>query len=961
MVPQYPRKAVIRPVPGVGRWHAVCVLGLICACWHGNAQEFSVLVFSGTEEYRHASIEAGVQALQSLGDKRDFHVVATEDPTHFDADSLRRYAAVVFLNTSGDVLDSAQQHALEAYVTGGGGFVGIHGAAATEYHWPFYESLVGAFFEDHPRVQPARVLVTDRKHPATSGLPFRWDRVDEWYNYRMNPRKDVHVLAAVAEASYEGGAMGHDHPIVWAHTNLGGRAFYTGLGHTTESYADPLMLEHLRGGIEWAAGRWDADVMATRAAGFEEVVLTGQLTDPMEIAIANDGRVFIIEWAGSVKVWEPETEAVRVVGWIPVEKHIEDGLLGLALDPDFEKNGWLYLYYSAVTVGDKFNRLSRFEYDGHSIDMESEVVMLEIPVQRVQCCHSAGSIQFDKDGLLYLSTGDNSGGPRDHEDEDVRRMADHGRTSANTNDLRGKILRIRPEADGTYSIPTGNLFAADSLHRGEIYTMGHRNPFRIAIDDATGWVYWGDVGPGNGNGMDEFNQARGPGFFGWPLFTGYNVPYDLYHVHGADDMSPFVDPAAPINASPYNTGVRNLPPAQGAWIPYIYGTSAEFPSLGAGGINPMAGPIFHYDHDAANAWALPSYYDDKVMIYEWMRDWVMVVTVDEEGDIVKLDPFLPGFDYIAPMDIEVGPHGRLYILEWGGEFWGSNPDAQLVRLDYYGDDSRRPVSVALKDEAASALEIVWPPDGGVFDFEAGIRYEVLAYDKALSEMVELHTYSGFDTSPIPLATYGGPIGTVTIPRTYTHEPDVHYVDRFAELRACLPGARCDHVKLQPRTKEAEHVTDSRLARRETYSARPASEHWGRTVLSAMQLQDSSQLAYAPVNLAGIASITMRFRVHSSGEAVMRVGEDVTQSVLFGPETGEAVRPHQADYAAGVPADASGMGLLPKDAYDDWREVTVEVAGADRSLRLVLEFYSVFEGIFLELDWLRFNGPGITEP
>ena len=246
--------------------------------------------------------------------------------------------------------------------------------------------------------------------------------------------------------------------------------------------------------------------------------------------------------------------------------------------------------------------------------------MLEIPVQRSTCCHSGGSVQFDKDGLLYLSTGDNSGGDRNSSDPDLRRWADQGRTSANTNDLRGKILRIKPEPDGTYSIPEGNLFQADSLHRGEIYTMGHRNPFRISIDDSTGWVYWGDVGPGLVDGWDEFNQAQEPGFYGWPLFTGYNDPYPHYHLAEKEYMEPSV--AAPLNESEYNTGVRELHEALPAWIRYYYGPSEEYPELGAGGLNPMAGPTFHFDEVNAFDTALPPYYNGKVMIYEWMRNWI---------------------------------------------------------------------------------------------------------------------------------------------------------------------------------------------------------------------------------------------------------------------------------------------------------------------------------------------------
>ncbi len=924
-----------------------------------SGPRYEVLLFSGTGGYRHASIEPGIAAVKSLGKTQDFGVVTTEDAGYFTVDSLQRFAAVVFLNTSGDVLDTAQEAALEAYIKAGGGFVGIHGAAATEYEWEWYGGLVGAFFENHPEgVHAADVIVIDRQHPSTSPLPLRWNRTDEWYNYSVNPRANVHVLAVVDEASYEGGAMGHDHPIAWAHLYDGGRSWYTGMGHTVQSYSDPQFLMHVLGGIEWAAGAQVGDVTATLASAYQEVLLTSELTDPMEIDIATDGRVFIVEWAGAIKIWEPETNQMRVIGWLPVEKDIEDGLLGLALDPNFDQNSWLYIYYSPVKNGPKVNRLSRFVYDGHMIDMDSEIAMLEIPVQRVQCCHSGGSVQFDKDGLLYLSTGDNSGGNRDHENPDYRRMADQGRTSANTNDLRGKILRIRPEPDGTYSIPEGNLFEAGDLHRGEIWSMGHRNPFRIAIDDSTGWVYWGDVGPGLDGGWDEFNQAQGPGFYGWPLFTGYNDAYPLYHLAEQEYVEP--DAAAPLNNSPYNTGVHELPAAHPAWIRYYYGTSEQYPELGAGGLNPMAGPIFHYDELTVLETALPRYYDNKVMIYEWMRNWVQVVTVDRDGSVLKIDPFLVGKDYISPMDIEVGPRGRLYILEWGDEFWGSNQNAQLVRLDYYGPHAP-PAPVETVAQHSSDVQITWPPEGGIFDFDAPVAFRVDVMDQAVADQVSVRTYTGFDTSPIPLESLSGLKGTFTISRAYTHKPDVHYVDRFALVEACL-DADCVRVKLQPRLKEAEHIAASVATTRTTYSARPASEHWGGTALSVMPVEHGSSLLYAPVNLHGIDQLTLRFRATAMGRVHIQAdgGGAHLVTVDLGPESGVPVTPRQADYKAGVPADASGMNLLAKDAYDNWREISVPLPEVEGPTTLVLSFEAEAEKTFLELDWIRFEGAGVIQ-
>jgi len=213
-----------------------------------------VLVFSRTTGFRHLSIPDGISAIRELGTGR-WSVDATEDPAVFTADNLRRYRAVVFLSTTGNVLEDAQQKAFEDYFRAGNGWVGIHAAADTEYEWPWYGKLVGAWFKGHPRNQQATVNVEDRTHRSTAMLPAEWKRLDEWYSFRSNPRSEVHVLASLDEKSYdpEKVPMG-DHPIAWYHEFDGGRAWYTALGHTKESYSEKLFLEHVREGIEWAAG-----------------------------------------------------------------------------------------------------------------------------------------------------------------------------------------------------------------------------------------------------------------------------------------------------------------------------------------------------------------------------------------------------------------------------------------------------------------------------------------------------------------------------------------------------------------------------------------------------------------------------------------------------------------------------------------------------------------------------------
>ncbi|WP_399341657.1 ThuA domain-containing protein [Umezawaea sp. Da 62-37] len=220
---------------------------------------YQVLVFSKTAGFRHDAIPAGIQAIRDLGAANGFTVTATEDAAAFTATGLAKYSAVVFLSTTGDVLDGTQQTAFESYVNGGGGFVGVHAAADTEYDWPYYGQLVGAYFSSHPNIQQVNVKVEDRAHPATAHLGPVWTRTDELYNYRANPRPNAHVLATLDESSYSGGTMGADHPIAWCKAQSNGRAFYTGLGHTIESYSDPVFRAHLLGGIRYAAGVSKAD------------------------------------------------------------------------------------------------------------------------------------------------------------------------------------------------------------------------------------------------------------------------------------------------------------------------------------------------------------------------------------------------------------------------------------------------------------------------------------------------------------------------------------------------------------------------------------------------------------------------------------------------------------------------------------------------------------------------------
>jgi cytochrome c len=432
------------------------------------------------------------------------------------------------------------------------------------------------------------------------------------------------------------------------------------------------------------------------------------LVDPMEIAVAGDGRVFFIERAGVLKVWNPGTGKTSVAGRVPVFSQLEDGLLGLALDPAFSRNGWIYLFYSSPETGSQpdtgktgENRVSRFTLRDGALDLASEKILVRVATQREQCCHSAGSLAFDAQGNLYASTGDNthpgeSDGFTPVDELPGREPWNALKSAANANDLRGKILRVHPEPDGTATLPAGNLFPAGTPRtRPEIYVMGNRNPFRIAVDPRNGFLYWGEVGPDAGGpsesrgpaGFDEVNQARRAGNFGWPLFAGDNKPYRRYDF-ATRTNGPAWDPAHPVNESRLNTGPLELPPAQPAFIWYPYGPSTRFPAVRDGGRTAMAGPVYHFDEKLASVRKLPKELDHTLFIYEWSRNWIIAVHLDDQDQIARkpdgtlhMERFCPGMTFQRPMDLELGTDGCLYLLE-NGTAWSGNRDTQLVRIEF---------------------------------------------------------------------------------------------------------------------------------------------------------------------------------------------------------------------------------------------------------------------------------------
>ncbi|WP_299534822.1 PQQ-dependent sugar dehydrogenase [uncultured Streptomyces sp.] len=514
-------------------------------------------------------------------------------------------------------------------------------------------------------------------------------------------------------------------------------------------------------------------------ANYEKVTLTKDTGEPIDLAVLPDNRVLHTARNGDVRLTDPATGVTKVVNHIDVYQNSEMGLQTVTLDPDFATNHWVYVYYSPPlntptgsaperlpagaddTYWDRwegYDSLTRYKWTGDKLDLATGQEIIRVDANRGQCCHVAGDVDFDADGNLYLSTGGNTpaSGPNVNGYTPINDAPgynpglDERRGSGNTNDLRGKILRITVQEDGTYTVPEGNLFAPGTAKtRPEIFVMGLRNPFRMQVDRATGAVMWGDYGPDAGTasadrgpmGYVEWNTTTKAQNSGWPYCTGDNTkPYRDFDF-AALTPGPAFDCAAPVNDSRWNTGLNVLPPSAPATLWYgDRDTDQPWPELtafrgpgGPGGQAPMAGPVYHYDAADPAPGKFPAYWDGKAFFAEFSQDYVAALTLEgPDGPVSKLENVLPNSErsengippWDNPMDMEFGPDGALYVLDYGDGFFRQNPDAGLYRIDY-AEGNKAPTAVikASPSSGQSPLRVTFDasastdPEGGVLTYQ----------------------------------------------------------------------------------------------------------------------------------------------------------------------------------------------------------------------------------------------------
>lgn len=688
-----------------------------------------------------------------------------------------------------------------------------------------------------PAVQQATIDVLDRQHPANAGFGLNWTRTDRFLNWDPNPVGTVHTIAQVEEKTYTPGvgANGPFHPVSWCRDYDGGRSFYTGMGRTEASYGEETFRSHLLGALKWTTGMVRADCKATIAANYKVERLTttnaaGQLNQIGEshgLTVAPNGRVFYIgrgacagnavpqpnDWTnpniglgcGTIHQWDPTTKQAKLLTTLPVMGNRgggpelvknEEGLLGITLDPNFSNNGWVYVYWMPHASIDRDKRvgkrtISRFTYNASAstLDLASRKDLLSWDAQIHSCCHAGGGMAFDKDGNLYVGSGDNnsSEGSNGYSGNNWTQafaglsFQDARRTAGNTNDLNGKILRIHPEADGTATIPAGNLFPEANdpgdKTRPEIYVMGVRNISRLAIDPETNWLTAAWVGPDASTPSPELGPAKyetatiitKAGNHGWPYCMGNKQPYRDRSSSDAAVLTGWYDCDNPVNTSPRNTGLVNLPPVQknmiwyapegggpvfpnrpNSSIPTYVSSQATYtePYLTGGCQAIMDGPTYHYDRvNTSSGVAWPKYWDDKWFIGDNCNPNNRIAVTVDPAKVASAEPpaFAESLRSIIPggsgdarlqswMDAKFGPDGALYMLDYGSGFFTVDSNQKLIRITYTGGGptpavtatntavQNKPLTYAFNGSKAGGVSYKWEFGDGTTSTQANPRH-----------------------------------------------------------------------------------------------------------------------------------------------------------------------------------------------------------------------------------------------
>jgi glucose/arabinose dehydrogenase len=662
---------------------------------HETRAPIRVLMVTATTGWRHTeAIDAARQVMAQLDSTTELDVTMTEDVNVFTPATLAKYDVLFLSNSTLRVaepddpverpeprnhdkpapkLTKAQEQAMLDFVRSGKGLVVTHSGVDAFYGSRGYREMIGGgLFQAHPWTQLVRANVEDPGNAAVAHLGEGFGLRDEIYVTDTNPRWNSHVLLSLDMPSV-GVEAGHadrttdDYPLSWIRSYGKGKVFVTVLGHFADVWHNPAFLQHVVQGMRMTAGRLPADFSGHRV---KETI--AQNVWPDDIAIDDQGIVWIAELTGRIHRYDPQTKQVTVAGQLPTTDptNIEHGLLGIEVDPNFHRGEpYLYVFY---TVPEAYvNTLSRFTVTNGTLDMTSEKVLLRVPTEP-HCCHQAGDLEWGPNGTLFVSTGDTgeSGTNPDDEISKLRiknfvernklkgyhwsRITDSERTAQNLQELRGKVLRVNKDG----SIPKDNPFYGKPGVRWEIFAYGLRNPYRIKWDDETKRLFIGIVGPDEQVTYDWYDIARGGENFGWPRANGR-----LFYNEWAPQMI-------------------------AGYVPPVWEYTYTGGSRSAGG-----GPFYRSN----GKYAFPQL-QGKQLMFDWSRKWLKYGTVvngtfesDTMADVraQKRQFRIPGkrladiktFDLLtttSPISMEVGPDGCVYVAEFAG-FWKAAAGANVSR------------------------------------------------------------------------------------------------------------------------------------------------------------------------------------------------------------------------------------------------------------------------------------------